>query len=75
MILPGITRDSLLTLARTHVKGEIDLAGLPEKATFVVEEREFGLSDLKIWDEKKVLKEAFGAGTAASASFSFSFLV
>ncbi|CED84012.1 branched-chain amino acid aminotransferase ii [Phaffia rhodozyma] len=65
LILPGITRASLLALARSHQKGEITLPGLPEKSKFVIEEREFGLSDLRAWSEKDALREAFGAGTAA----------
>lgn len=64
-ILPGVTRDSLLTLARLHIAGEFTVDGLPTEK-FVVEEVEFGTDDLKRWADAGELKEAFGAGTAAS---------
>ena len=50
-ILDGITRDSILTLARE--------AGLP------VEERRISIDELEEGFKKKTLTEAFGAGTAA----------
>jgi branched-chain amino acid aminotransferase len=33
VILPGVTRDSILSLAREHASGKVKLAGLPEKVT------------------------------------------
>jgi branched-chain amino acid aminotransferase len=63
-ILPGVTRDSLLTLARAHAAGSIALAGLPP-SNLVVEEREFTLADLEAWSASGSLLECFGAGTAA----------
>ncbi len=50
-ILDGVTRDSILTLARE--------AGIP------VEERRVSLDELEEGFKKKTLTEAFGAGTAA----------
>ncbi len=50
-ILDGVTRDSILTLARE--------AGIP------VEERKVSLDELEEGFKKKTLTEAFGAGTAA----------
>ena len=50
-ILDGITRDSILTLAREE--------GLP------VEERRISIDELEEGFKKKTLTEAFGAGTAA----------
>jgi branched-chain amino acid aminotransferase len=50
-ILDGITRDSILTLARE--------SGIP------VEERKVSLDELEEGFKKKTLTEAFGAGTAA----------
>ncbi|KAL7414229.1 aminotransferase [Mrakia frigida] len=63
-ILPGVTRDSLLSLSRSHIAGEFVVEGLPT-SKFEVEEREFTLDDLKLWSSEGKLKEAFGAGTAA----------
>lgn len=63
-ILPGVTRDSLLTLARAHAAGSTVLAGFPPSG-LVVEEREFSLTDLKAWSASGSLLECFGAGTAA----------
>lgn len=37
MILPGVTRDSILTLLRDHASGKNKLDGLPEK--LIVSER------------------------------------
>lgn len=65
-ILPGITRDSLLTLTRAHIASEIIVEGFPEPSKLVVEEQEFTLSDLKKWSDEGRIKESFGAGTAAS---------
>jgi hypothetical protein len=68
-ILPGITRDSLLSLSRSHISSSLTIPGLPtDRSKLVVEEREFGLSDLKRWSDEGKLKECFGAGTAASTS-------
>lgn len=60
-ILPGVTRDSLLRLARSHAQSPV--VGLPEG--LVVEEREFTLTDLSAWSAGGNLLECFGAGTAA----------
>lgn len=65
-ILPGVTRNSLLALARAHADGTTVLPGLPAK--LAVEEREFTLSDLKRWSAEGQLLECFGAGTAAVIS-------
>ena len=55
VILPGVTRQSVLDLARSW--GE-----------FKVSEREFTMFDLVKAIEQKRLLEAFGAGTAAIIS-------
>lgn len=60
MILPGVTRDSVLSLARQHVPG------LPEK--LVVSERPVTMAEVKEASEKGRLVEMFGAGTAAVIS-------
>ncbi|KAG8223537.1 hypothetical protein J437_LFUL004411 [Ladona fulva] len=51
LILPGITRLSILELAR-------------EWNEFKVNERTFNMNDVKIWLQEKRLLELFGAGTA-----------
>lgn len=66
MILPGVTRDSVLTLAREHQSGKISLAGLPQD--LIVSERSFTMSDIAQAQKSGKLKEAFGAGTAAIVS-------
>ena len=53
-ILPGITRDSILTIAR-------DLG-------YIVEERKVSIEEIVAAHKNGTLKEAFGVGTAASIS-------
>ncbi|KIK26507.1 hypothetical protein PISMIDRAFT_28422 [Pisolithus microcarpus 441] len=62
MILPGVTRDSVLTLARNHVSGKKRLAGLPEKLK--VSERPITMGEVKAAAETRRLVELFGVGTA-----------
>ncbi|KAI5991488.1 aminotransferase [Pisolithus albus] len=62
MILPGVTRDSVLALARNHVSGKKRLAGLPEKLK--VSERPITMGEVKAAAETRRLVELFGAGTA-----------
>ncbi|KAH8120250.1 branched-chain amino acid aminotransferase II [Phellopilus nigrolimitatus] len=66
MILPGVTRDSVLALARSHVSGKSKLSGLP--SDFVVSERPVTMSEVKAASENGTLVELFGAGTAAIIS-------
>ncbi|KAH9487163.1 Branched-chain-amino-acid aminotransferase, mitochondrial [Psilocybe cubensis] len=66
MILPGITRDSVLTLAREHASGVKPVAGLPTDIT--VSERPVTMSEVKEASESGRLAELFGAGTAAIIS-------
>ncbi|CAO1637762.1 unnamed protein product [Parajaminaea phylloscopi] len=63
MILPGVTRDSILSLARGHAQGGSKIAGLPEKLRVV--EREMSMKELLSLSDKGALLEMFGAGTAA----------
>ncbi|KAF9529456.1 branched-chain amino acid aminotransferase II [Crepidotus variabilis] len=65
MILPGVTRDSVLTLAREHSQGK-KLDGLDRKIT--VTERSVKMSEVKEAAEKNKLIELFGSGTAAIIS-------
>lgn len=66
MILPGVTRDSILALTRDHAKGTSPLPGLPENVT--VSEREISMREVADAADKGDLLEMFGAGTAAIVS-------
>jgi branched-chain amino acid aminotransferase len=60
MILPGVTRDSVLTLAREHVSGKKKLSGLPDG--LVVSERPIRMSEIAEASKSGDLVELFGAG-------------
>ncbi|GAA5859040.1 hypothetical protein JCM8547_003979 [Rhodosporidiobolus lusitaniae] len=66
MILPGVTRDSVLSLARGHASGKKRLEGLPEK--FRVVERNMTMPEIVKWSKDGSLTEMFGTGTAAIVS-------
>lgn len=66
MILPGVTRDSILALARGHSQGGNKIAGLPQQLRVV--EREISMRELIDISDKGALLEMFGAGTAAVVS-------
>lgn len=64
LILPGVTRDSVLCLARDHASGKNVLPGLPT-SKFKVSERKMTMGDIAKLSKEGKLKEMFGAGTAA----------
>ncbi|KAF9560206.1 branched-chain amino acid aminotransferase II [Agrocybe pediades] len=66
MILPGVTRDSVLTLAREHAAGVRPIPGLPKDLT--VSERPVTMAEVKEASLTGKLAELFGAGTAAVIS-------
>ncbi|SJL05955.1 probable BAT1-branched chain amino acid aminotransferase, mitochondrial [Armillaria ostoyae] len=66
MILPGITRDSVLALAREHVSGKKKLANLSDK--LIISERPVTMSEVKSASLSGSLVELFGSGTAAVIS-------
>lgn len=66
MILPGVTRDSILALARGHANGSNKVEGLTENIKVV--EREMSIHEVISHSEKGNLLEMFGAGTAAIIS-------
>ncbi|KAN0062868.1 branched-chain-amino-acid transaminase bat2 [Thecaphora frezii] len=66
MILPGVTRDSILAIARDHVSGKHKLDTLP--SNLVVSEREISMKEVIAASEDGTLLEIFGAGTAAIVS-------
>jgi branched-chain amino acid aminotransferase len=59
MILPGVTRDSVLRLSRAHASGAERL-GLPDK--FVVNERQVPMKEVQEAASNGSLVELFGAG-------------
>lgn len=65
LILPGVTRDSVLCLARAHSDPTTPfrIAGFPQK--LVVSERELYMSDLVAAVANGSIAEIFGTGTAA----------
>ncbi|KAH8100568.1 branched-chain amino acid aminotransferase II [Cristinia sonorae] len=68
MILPGVTRDSVLTLAREHAEGKTLIEGLPEPGKLVVNERPVTMKEVKEAGQDGRLVEFFGTGTAAVIS-------
>ena len=60
MILPGVTRDSVLTLARDHSSGKIKLDGLSNK--LVVNERPVTMKEVQQASKDGRLVELFGTG-------------
>jgi len=66
MILPGVTRDSVLALARNHSSGTKRLDGLAEN--LVVSERPVTMKEVVDASQSGRLVELFGAGTAAVIS-------
>ena len=71
MILPGVTRDSVLTLAREHSSNSNRLSGLPDDLT--VSERPVTMREVKEASETGKLVELFGAGMTSVCLFAFFF--
>ena len=67
MILPGVTRDSVLALAREHASGVAHIEGMPE-GKFVVNERPVTMKEVIAAAQEGRLVEFFGTGTAAVIS-------
>ncbi|KIJ68758.1 hypothetical protein HYDPIDRAFT_147313 [Hydnomerulius pinastri MD-312] len=63
MILPGVTRDSVLALARNHASGSKQLPGLPTQLK--VSERPINMGEIINASKAGRLVELFGTGTAA----------
>jgi len=66
MILPGVTRDSVLSLARSHAAGTLHVPNLA--TSLVVSERGVNMAEVCEAVESGRLVEMFGAGTAAIVS-------
>lgn len=67
VILPGVTRDSVLALARGHASGEAPIEGMPA-GKLVVSERPVTMKEVVRAAEDGSLVEFFGTGTAAVIS-------
>lgn len=66
IILPGVTRDSILTLLREYIATPSSLlSAYLEKTNVEVSEREVTLAELADRHSKGEVLEAFGSGTAA----------
>lgn len=65
LVLPGVTRDSVLNLCRGHIDGK-SIPGLP--SNLKVSERKITMGDLVEAEKNGSLLEVFGAGTAAIVS-------
>ncbi|KAI9445422.1 aminotransferase [Lactarius indigo] len=66
MILPGVTRDSVLSLTRSHAAGTLRIPNLPLKLR--VSEREVSMKEVCEAAQSGRLVEMFGTGTAAVVS-------
>lgn len=66
MVLPGVTRDSILDLAHEHASGRAPLEGLPKQLEVV--ERKISMPEIVAAQKQGRLKEMFGSGTAAVVS-------
>ncbi|SPO34921.1 probable BAT2 - branched-chain-amino-acid transaminase (cytosolic) [Pseudozyma flocculosa] len=64
-ILPGVTRDTILSLLRSYIAGEVDLDGLPAREVVEVNERQITMDEIVEAVERDEVVEVFGAGTAA----------
>ncbi|KAG8944797.1 hypothetical protein FRC04_001535 [Tulasnella sp. 424] len=68
-ILPGVTRDCILSLGKTHVPDASSPSSLSTSTRLIPQlhpqERTFTISDIVSWLEQGVLLEAFGTGTAS----------
>jgi branched-chain amino acid aminotransferase len=64
VILPGVTRDSVLALARDHASGKKPISGIP--ADLVISERPITMKEVKEKAQSGNLLEVFGAGKFVS---------
>jgi len=66
IILPGVTRDSILSLLHDHANGTSLLPNLPKNITVV--ERQIPMAEVLAAEKNGTLREMFGSGTAALVS-------
>jgi branched-chain amino acid aminotransferase len=60
LILPGVTRDSVLVLAREHASKKNPIPGLP--SNLVISERPISMKEVKAKAKSGNLLEIFGTG-------------
>lgn len=72
MVLPGVTRDSVLSLARAHAdpNDPFEVEGLPKGAKFIVSERNLTMPQIVEASKDGSLKEMFGTGTVSCLLYS-----
>lgn len=63
-ILPGLTRDSTLTLANAHTSGKLPLPGIPASQKLHTHERILTMSEITTLSAQDKIVESFGVGTA-----------
>lgn len=73
VILPGVTRDSVLCLARDHASGKNPIPGLPKNLT--VSERYINMGEVVEAARKDRLLEVFGTGACISPWFTKTVLI
>ncbi|PWZ02908.1 putative BAT2-branched-chain-amino-acid transaminase [Testicularia cyperi] len=64
-ILPGVTRDSILSLLRSYQQGQLAIEGLPAPQNITVSERKVTMDEIIDKAEHGLIAEVFGSGTAA----------
>lgn len=67
MILPGVTRDSVLAIAREHASGKKKIPGLADKLT--VSERPISMKEILTASKKGALVDLFGSGSLGRFSY------
>lgn len=63
-ILPGITRESTITLANAHTSGKITLPGVSPSLKIHTYERPLTMSEIAGYCDQGRILECFGVGTA-----------
>lgn len=63
-ILPGLTRDSTLTLANAHTSGKLLLPSIPASQKLHTHERVLTMSEITALSAQGKIIESFGVGTA-----------
>lgn len=68
VILPGITRDSVIAIAKDHISGKRKIAGLPDDLIF--SERHINMGEVSQAAKEGRLLEVFGSGMSFISSIS-----
>jgi hypothetical protein len=62
LVLPGITRDSVISIAKEHISGKKHIPGLPDNLVF--SERHVNMREVRDAAVEGRLLEVFGSGAA-----------